>query len=91
MTSSNVCIHYEFFYRLLRKLYEDVFEAYNRTPPVISSRPHIERALRLAEAGLAQAYALVRECKRARVEGEVGPGSNRPLKQVHNVAGVEER
>ena len=90
MTSSE-CVHYEFFYRLLRKLYEDVFEAYHRTPPVVSSRPHIERALRLAGAGLAQAYILLKNCKEPSVGGEVGPSSNRSLKQVHNAVGAGEK
>ena len=41
-----------FYERLLRKLLEDLEEAYHRTPLHISSRPYIERARNLAQAGL---------------------------------------
>lgn len=41
-----------FYERLLRKLLEDLEEAYHRTPLHISSRPYIERARNLVQAGL---------------------------------------
>ncbi len=47
---------------LFRKLYEDIFEAYARTPYEISSRPHIERALSLAKAGLTYSKQLIELC-----------------------------
>ena len=45
----------EFFERLFRKLLEDALEAYHRTPMHISSRPYVERILRLTQAGLTAA------------------------------------
>ncbi|HIC98787.1 MAG TPA: hypothetical protein EYP08_03860 [Pyrodictiaceae archaeon] len=38
--------------RIFEKLYEDVFEAFHRTPNIISSKPYVERALRLIQSGL---------------------------------------
>ncbi|HIQ56198.1 MAG TPA: hypothetical protein EYH59_05940 [Pyrodictium sp.] len=38
--------------RILEKLYDDVFEAFHRTPNIISSKPYLERALRLVQSGL---------------------------------------
>lgn len=54
------CADAEFFERLFRKLLEDAVEAYHRTPVHISSRPYIERILRLAQSGLSEAEALRR-------------------------------
>ncbi len=44
--------------RMFEKLLDDVFEAYHRTPYVVSSRPYIERGLRLSEAGVTAARIL---------------------------------
>ncbi len=41
-----------FYERLFRKLLEDIEEAYQRTPLHVSSRPYIERARSLIQAGL---------------------------------------
>ena len=38
--------------RVFEKLYDDIFEAFHRTPDTISSKPYVERALRLAQSGL---------------------------------------
>ncbi len=60
----DLCRTYEYFYNLFKKLYENAYEAYARTPLSVSSRPYIERVLRLAQSGLSislQEYA--RYCK----------------------------
>ncbi|KSW11722.1 hypothetical protein CF15_02590 [Pyrodictium occultum] len=68
MTSGSCVIDYsylEYFARLFGKLYEDVFEAYSRTPQHISSRPHMERALHLVQSGLSAAQQLLAMCREA--------------------------
>jgi hypothetical protein len=44
--------------RIFDKIFEDLVEAYHRTPLTVSSRPYIERGLRLAEAGVSVSRAL---------------------------------
>ena len=63
----------EYFVRLFSKLYEDLFEAYSRTPSFVTSRPYVERALRLAQSGLSTAKELLRECRRQKRSGGAGP------------------
>ena len=66
--TSDVCVlgkdYVEYFVRLFSKLYEDLFEAYSRTPNFITSKPYVERALRLAQSGLSAAKSLLEDCKR---------------------------
>jgi len=47
------CIEYVLLLkRIFEKLYDDIFEAFHRTPGIISSKPYLERALRLVQSGL---------------------------------------
>jgi hypothetical protein len=62
--TSEFCSAAEFYNRLFKKLYEDVFEAYARTPTAVSSKPYIERALRLVKAGLTYSAELLEECSK---------------------------
>jgi hypothetical protein len=63
MTSADECAELARLSRgIFRKLLEDLFEAYARTPYEVSSRPHIERALSLAKAGLTYSERLVELC-----------------------------
>lgn len=48
----DLCRTYEYFYNLFKKLYENTYEAYARTPFSVSSKPYIERVLRLVQSGL---------------------------------------
>lgn len=60
----DACKTYEYFYNIFRKLYENIYEAYARTPLSVSSRPYIERVLKLVQSGLT--YSLqeyTRNCK----------------------------
>ncbi len=61
---ASTCYEAEYFARLFRKLLEDVEEAYYRTPLHVSSRPYIERMLRLVQAGLTESIRLLKECKK---------------------------
>ncbi len=70
MTDTANCRELAELYRgLFRKIYEDSFEAYARTPVTVSSRPYVERILRLAQAGLTAAEEMARGC------GDEGPQS----------------
>jgi len=76
MTSSACMVdesYVEYFVRLFSKLYEDVFEAYNRTPDFIAAKPYIERALRLVQSGLSTAKELLSECRGQKRSGGAGP------------------
>ncbi len=69
MTEENplsMCEEIEYFVRLFQKLLEDVEEAYFRTPVYISSRPYVERMLRLIQSGLSESMALMRKCREER-------------------------
>ncbi len=61
---ANTCYEAEYFTRLFRKLLEDAEEAYYRTPVHVSSRPYMERVLRLVQAGLSESIRLLSECKK---------------------------
>jgi len=51
------------FYRgVFEKLLEDILEAYLRTPITVSSRPYVERALRLVQAALSKSIEAYRLC-----------------------------
>jgi hypothetical protein len=66
MTSDrNLCFEIEYFYRLFKKLLEDVEEAYFRTPIHVSSRPYIERMYRLIQAGLSESRLLIEKCNKS--------------------------
>ncbi len=54
----------ELVYRISRKLLEDLLEAYHRTPYTVSSKPYVERALRLVRALTETAYEKLRSCSR---------------------------
>jgi len=62
--SADICYEAEYFTRLFRKLLEDAEEAYYRTPVHVSSRPYMERVVRLAQAGLSESIKLLNECKK---------------------------
>lgn len=68
---ADICYEAEYFTRLFRKLLEDAEEAYYRTPVHVSSRPYMERVLRLVQAGLSEAIRLLSECKKD-IENEQG-------------------
>ncbi len=61
---TDICYEAEYFTRLFRKLLEDAEEAYYRTPVHVSSRPYMERVLRLVRAGLNESIRLLNECKK---------------------------
>jgi len=48
--------------RVFEKLYDDIFEAFHRTPDTISSKPYVERALRLAQSGLSIVNEMQKMC-----------------------------
>lgn len=52
--------------RILGKLLEDLVEAYHRTPHPVSSKPYIERGLRLAESGVTVSRMLVQALAKLR-------------------------
>ncbi len=58
------CSVYDIFERIFHKLYEDLIEAYLRTPQIIASKPYIERALRLTQAGLTLSREALASCGR---------------------------
>ncbi|BEP18112.1 hypothetical protein PYJP_14640 [Pyrofollis japonicus] len=62
ISDRDFCFEVEYFHRLFKKLFEDVEEAYFRTPIHVSSRPYIERMYRLIQAGLSESRLLMEEC-----------------------------
>ena len=62
MTEGPGCERQEFYARLFRKLLEDITEALHRTPVSTSSRPYVERALRLVQAGYTAALEDLANC-----------------------------
>ena len=62
INNGELCSRLKVFNGVFRKLYEDLIEAYLRTPQVVSSKPYIERALRLVQAGLTLSIEFLRQC-----------------------------
>ena len=59
------CIEYILLLkRVFEKLYDDIFEAFHRTPSIISSKPYLERALRLVQSGLSIVNEMQEICGR---------------------------
>ncbi len=63
---------------IFRKLNEDLFEAYARTPVSVSSRPYIERALRLVRAGMTASMDALEKCRSAVDGAPSGGGAAEP-------------
>ncbi|GEM_PF-5156948 len=70
--TDETCGAARFFHGVFRKIVEDLFEAYARTPATVSSRPYIERALRLARAGLTESISILETCEKKALKEEEG-------------------
>ncbi len=77
------CFAARFYAGLMSKLYENIFEAYMRTPISLSAKPYLERALHLVMAGInfseehaKQACRPGRSGGQANYPGEAGVGGD---------------